>query len=88
MTKLGGEIDVGVLRASGTHDPVRACSVEVQWGSDRTTVHQRRGIAAAGRLAHGDARHKSSGAVRWWSCGAEAGSNGVEGECAGAGQPG
>ena len=27
--KLGGEVDAGVLRASGTHDPVRACSVEV-----------------------------------------------------------
>ena len=47
-TKLGGEVDAGVLQASGTHDPVRACSVEVQRGSDRTTVHQRRGIAAAG----------------------------------------
>ena len=59
MTKLGGEIDVGVLRASGTHDPVRACSVEVQRGSDRTTVHRRQGIAAAGRLTRGSARHKS-----------------------------
>ena len=54
---VDGEVDTGVLRASGTHDPVRACSMEVQRGSDRTTVHQRRGIAAAGRLTHGDARH-------------------------------
>ena len=58
MTKLGGEVDAGVLRASGTHDPVHAGSVEVQWGSDRTTVHRRRGIAVADKRTCGGAPEK------------------------------
>ena len=57
-TKLGGEVDTGVLRASGTHDPVHAGSVEVQWGSDRTTVHRRRGIAVADKRTCGGAPEK------------------------------
>jgi hypothetical protein len=56
---VDGEVDAGVLRASGTHDPVRAGSVEVQWGSDRTTVYRRRGIAAERGALHGGARWRT-----------------------------
>ena len=58
MMKLGGEVDIGVLRASGTHDPVHAGSVEVQWGSDRTTVHRRGGIVVADKRTYGGAPEK------------------------------